>query len=179
MRRAQIQQVFIYIMTIIVIGFILLIGVRSYIKIQKTSCDAEKITFIRELNKVLTENTVWGRESTEKVRRPCEYEVVCFADARSILNFKTISTITPTTFNYPTSAMIKNIISNSVQYGVNQTIFLANRKSVEPIGFNEMVVLQDPATPGIPEFALCVQSSSGYFNFKLSGKGNAVLVESP
>jgi len=180
--RAQIQQIFIYIMTIVVIGFILLLGVKYFYKIRETSCDAQKIRFAQDLTNLLDENSVGGRSSKEQIRRPCDFEVICFVDTNSIINKNPLTDFSDQgsfdLSSYQQYDSAKTIIANSVSEGIENNVFLIKPNRVEPITFHDMLILEDPSDPAyvIPDFSLCIPARSGYFNFTLIGKGKYVLV---
>lgn len=181
--KGQVKQVFIYGMMILMIGFVILIAVRSFSRIDDTRCDAEKIGFQRDMNKYLEENSVWGRENTIEINPPCDYEVVCFVDARSITDYGAGETaVTLTTFEdglgfdmtqYPKYDY--EVIKDSVQNQVEMNIFLVKPGEVEPYMYDEKIRLESNDDP--LEEALCMPSKAGRIKFRIAGQGRTVLIK--
>jgi hypothetical protein len=78
MKKAQIQQVFIYLMAIIVIGTILFIGLRAMMDLGDKACEAQEVTFKQDLERAITKYTGLGSLGHESIKVPCEYEELCF-----------------------------------------------------------------------------------------------------
>jgi hypothetical protein len=204
-KRGMMQQVFIYILAVLVIGFILIIGLNSFGKIDKTRCLAEKTTFQRDLMKTIDDNVVWGREQEVSLTKPCDYEVLCFVDARSIkyanifgTTFEKMTDL-KTTSPYTLGDQEHNIIKNSVLQKIEKNIFLIKKNTVEPIDYaGQLYVINDAVGTGyctppdatcptqpqeidgmstkIPQYAFCIPSRAGKFTFTLQGQGRSVVV---
>ncbi|MHA2022464.1 MAG: hypothetical protein ACTSWQ_02260 [Candidatus Thorarchaeota archaeon] len=196
--KGQIKQVFIWGMMIILIGFVMIIALQSFGRIDETRCSAEKIQFQSELNRELEENYVWGREKVVTLRKPCGYEAMCFVDNRNINNDGTTGD-TLTEFDdmfangFDLSVFPKynqDIIKDSVIDQIEMNIFLLKKDIVEPYAYNEKIVL--PVTPAEcnpdggslhcptanarPEYAFCIPSKGGNFKFKLEGQGRTIMI---
>jgi hypothetical protein len=198
--RGNMQQVFIYILAILVIGFIMLVGVKSFAKIKDGTCKAERVTFQRDLTKVLETNDVWGREEIVGIQKPCDYEAVCFADAKTIKwNQKNpgaarvlVTTYTnhkapPLLYNLPAGGLV---IKDSVDSGIEKNIFIIRKGIVEPIDYDEKIELPttdsawfdpkpyepDVVNVPIPKYVLCIPALAGKFSFTLQGQGKSVKI---
>jgi hypothetical protein len=204
-RKANIQQVFIYILAALVIGFIMLIGIKSFINIDKGKCQAESITFRRELATALDRNDVWGREEKVAITKPCDYDAICFVDARTIKQasapggpgeyaaLEMGNRLTSGALHYTLDGDQKSTIQMSVNAGIEKNIFIIKKKLVEPIDYDEKIVLDDTCDAGtescpifrdtidsievnIPKYVFCVPAHAGKFSFTLSGQGKTVMV---
>jgi len=76
--KGQIQQVFIYIMMIIAVGFIFLIGYKAIGGIMDKSCDASKTDFKSQLGSYLSTYKDYGSIDNKRMTTPCSYSMVCF-----------------------------------------------------------------------------------------------------
>lgn len=207
MRKGTIQQAFIYILAILVIGFIVIIGARSFASIQERTCQAERITFQRELAAALDRNVVWGREERVALSKPCDYEALCLVDARSISYGLTltaynnmVNTGKPTAYRLdtPPSTLKEGIIKNSVEEKIEKNIFLIKKDVVEPIDYDEKIIITTSLTgpdycdsticqiqhetnpitqvsEDIPLYAFCIPARAGKFSFTLQGQGKSVM----
>ncbi|MBU1974819.1 MAG: hypothetical protein KKG59_00270 [Nanoarchaeota archaeon] len=190
MKKGQIKQVFVYGMTIVLIGFVLLIGVSSLVRVDDSKCQAEKITFFRQLNTMLKANVVFGREQQADIVKPCTYQAVCFVDARRVEAVQGTTDLAEFT-NLKTGAPAytladpdkENIIITSVKNNVEMNVFLITEKIVEPVGFNEKIQLKPDSryTLGVggdnfPNYAFCIPARAGKFEFSLEGTGRSVLI---
>jgi hypothetical protein len=204
--KGQVKQVFVYIMTLIIIGFIILIALRSFGRLDETRCNAELVLFQRELGEALANNLVWGREETVSLTKPCDYEVLCVVDARLIEANRAATTPTElgrftnlgvgASLVTQTDLEVTNILKDSVESGIEKNLFLIKRKDVIPFGYDAHIHLElagnlgnticpDAAVdcPGtsigtetIPSYAFCIPSRAGQFSFTLLGAGRRVMV---
>jgi hypothetical protein len=144
--KGQVKQVFVYIMTILIVGLVILIALRSFSRLDETRCAAERVLFDRELGDALQRNLAWGREEAVALTKPCEREMVCFIDSRAIEKNKDVSGTIPllllTNLGNGASKVtvtdpdIQHVIRDSVNSGIEKNIFLVKPKEVMPAGFD-------------------------------------------
>ncbi|MBU0665813.1 MAG: hypothetical protein ABIC91_01350 [Nanoarchaeota archaeon] len=152
MKKAQIQQTFIYILTIILVGIILLIGYKSIGSIMSKGCDVEKTTFKSDIKALVERYNSYGSLNREEMNAPCDYSKVCFVDANEV----GVGTFTTT----------NKIIKDSVNAGIEQNIFLIKEGSpsiTEPIGFSEAIKVDSKI--------ICINETNNKFKIQFEGTG--------
>lgn len=78
MKKAQLQQTFTYIMAILIIGAVLLLGLRSILGIMNQACDVNEVAFKQEIERALNKYTRIGSLGYETIKVPCDYDKLCF-----------------------------------------------------------------------------------------------------
>lgn len=151
--KGQIQQVFIYILAIIIVGLILLIGYKAINGMIQKSCDVQKTNFQTDIRVMIDRYNDYGSTHVKEINTPCGYFQVCFVDSEKIGEPITTS---------------NTIIKNSVHDNVSQNIFMMKADITEPIGYDEKIQVEG----GI----ICINSSSGKFNIKFTGLGKKVRI---
>jgi hypothetical protein len=150
-KKAQTQQVFIYMMVIVVIGGLLLIGFRSINNIIDKGCEVEYTNFKSQLLQELQRNTRFGMVNEINIRSPCNYEQICFGGTNN-----------------------DNAVIRASMTAGAENIFLKQGNYYEPLLKYEPLNSQTGRE-------LCINVSGGRFNFILSGvaqgKLNASSVE--
>lgn len=160
--KAQINQVFIFIIALFVIGAIALIGVRSISGIMEDKCTADFVIFRDSLTEIISSNNDYGSVNYEKLSTPCKYHTVCLIDATTIQNGASF-----TGDDFPGSFIIKQ----SVTDGVKANVFLIGEDNeVREVGFIRQIQLKDPTN------ATCIRVKGGAYNLLLEGKGRMTLV---
>lgn len=149
MKRSQLNQTFIYIMAILVVGTILLIGYRSISSIFDQGCDVERSRFLADLEDSLRRNTNFGFAQSLQVRAPCDYEEICFVDAEA----------------NDLSDSPHIILQQEVSDGTGYTVFLIRQGIVEPVMQNSNIKVDND------EGFVCIESLTGRFSFNLEGVG--------
>ena len=150
MKKAQTQQVFIYMMVIIVVGAVLLIGYRSIDNVLERGCDVEMSTFRSNLEDDLNRNTRFGNVANNEYRAPCSVDEVCFVD----------SDADELDSDY-------EFIQEEVSAGTEQDVFLL-----------ESEILQESLSIGNIEVddIVCVENRGGNIDVRMEGTGNSVKV---
>ena len=148
--KGQVQQVFIYMMIIIVVGGIMLMGYRSIDNILGTSCSVEISNFKSSLTSDLDRNTRHGNVQNVEYRVPCSYDTVCFATHES-----------------GDHGIKSEIMNAELDAGTGQNIF-----------FFEGDVLRDTASYDnlASELHECFEETGGRFRFTLQGVAGRVNV---
>lgn len=157
MKRGQTQQVFIYLMVIIVVGAVLLIGYRSVDNILDRSCDVDISSFRSSLSSDLSQNTRTGRVASNDYRVPCAYTTLCFIGQGANEDGD----------DYP--AALKADIS--AETGNN--VFLLEGELVRE-SFSMETLTIDETDSGV----LCVEAENNRFNARFEGSAGTVKVSS-
>ena len=152
--KAQISQVFIYLMTIIVAAFILFYGYRAISVFTEKS---EQVSFIQFKNDM--ENTVtalsldFGSVKVKEFTVPGNIKTLCLVG------------------NYPSVLKLNNtkypIIENSVNSGVRKNVFLIG------IGIDESFYIENVESAENP---LCTDVVSGKIKLRMEGKGDHTFI---
>lgn len=78
MRGQLAAQVFVYILGIIVVGAILLVGIRSLGVLNDNKCEAQETQFATELASSIEKNKKYGVSQEEQFTLPCDAQEICF-----------------------------------------------------------------------------------------------------
>lgn len=158
-RKGQLQQVFIYVMAIIVIGFIVLFGFRMINGLFGKQCDAEMATFSSELERYFSSATRNGATKHVYINKPCDFDTLCFVDADYVSDSNSLD-VSGT--DYP-------ILEANTKDNFDYNIYLIKRGSPpteEPFAYESKLQLN---TGG--DGYLCIESQQGAFDFWLLGLG--------
>jgi hypothetical protein len=158
--KAQIQQVFVYIITIVVVGLILLVGYKSIGTLLDKGCDVEMNTFKSTLETAIEKYTSYGSFHRESLNVPCSFRSVCLIDSRELTD------PTPPPFSYPDNT----IIQESIRDGIQQNIFLVKKEVTEPIGYKEEIYVEDEI--------ICIDNTNGKFHIAFEGMGRTTKISS-
>lgn len=163
--KAQINQVFMILFALIIIGVIALFGAKSLSGIFADKCLADSISFQNKFADTIQNNNDWGSVHEYTFGTPCDYTTLCLVDARSINNGAfTISSDIP--FYY--------LINNSVHDGVLKNIFLIKNGQLQPTAYvSELHLTEDKTIPLKP---LCVRAHVGRYTFIMKGLGSTTYV---
>jgi len=172
MRTGQIQgQVFIYILTIIVVGLLLLFGYRFFQGLLSQGCDVQEIQFKTDIENQLRQNIGYQSVTPIALDAPCGFSTVCFADSNSILTLA--GSKIPSAFDFTNSPTQLAFVQDSLQSNVKRNVFLLkpdgslNTRSI----FSENVIAND----SVRNYT-CMDAKNNKFNILLTGTGRAVNV---
>lgn len=159
-RKGQMQQVFIYLMTMIIVGLIILIGYKAIGGLINKGCDVEVNTFQKTLESYIVKHSSYGSMHKETLNVPCSYRQICFVDTDDIINS-----------NYKDNSD-NLIIESSVKSGIEQNIFLVSDKVTVPFGFMEKIIV------GTEDIAYCINNTNGKFYMRFEGLGRRTNISS-
>lgn len=163
--KGQVNQVFIYLVAILIIGVIALVGARSIGSLLDDKCTVDLVRFEDRIVQSIDVNNDFGAINVEDYSTPCNYNRICLVDA-SILGEEVIL---PANLG----STQRTLIQDSVMDSVNTNIFLLSDDEIQPSGFSAFLALEDPSV------ALCSDAVAGKFSFKLTGQGRSTLVQEP
>lgn len=155
------NQVFTYLIIILVVGLIAIFGYKGISSILKTNCEHQRISFEKSLLGFIDEHSDYGSVHEEVIRAPCDAEEVCFIDAKHF-NGIPLSLIG--------DAVIDSAISDWREKTAN--IFV-KAEFTEAIGYSDKVKLNDI------ESYKCFKVSGGSFKFLFTGLGRQTRIELP
>lgn len=156
MKKAQMQQMFIYIMVILVIGALILLAVQIIPKLFRQACGVEKTNFIKSLESDLNNNKNYGYKQNKVINTPCDYEEICFVNSSS------------TTLPSGTDSIIKSEVASGTGYDV----FLKNNQGTEPI-----LRMDNLAVKGGPVICIPTQGGKFYIDMHSIGYGKVEVAQ--
>jgi len=168
-RRAQVSQVFTYLITILVIGVIVVVGYKGIAWIMKTNCEHGRLSFEKSLLEFIDEYSDLGVHQ-ESLSVPCNVREVCFADSRFCS--EDITERPPPIATYETKGADRVIISTVEDCTASTANIFIKGENTEPIGFAGKLVLNEQDFP-----FKCFPAKSGKFKFLFRGLGRKTQVE--
>ena len=160
MKKAEIHQVFIYLMVIIVVGTLMLVGYKAIQSLFPKVCDVQEADFKTQLRNSLQRNSYSGASETKAFRVPCGYEKICFLNSELPGDFD---------YNDITFSQIKL----EAEQKTGRQIFMVKGSIVVDINFvvDGLEVDND---------FFCIDSRGSNFNLKMDGISRGkVLVSDP
>ena len=158
MKKGQVQQVFIYLMVIIVVGTLLLVGYKVINGLMDRGCDVETHDFILTIKSELDANSEYGSSDKVYLKTPCDYDEICFLNASSVnaAGNPDLNSIDNRILlaEYP-------VIEEEYSAGTGMNVFLVNQGFVEPILNVKGLDVEGSFT--------CIQSRGGHFEIKMEG----------
>jgi len=152
MKKAQTQQVFIYIMVILVVGAILLLGYKSINDIMNKSCAVDEATFKNDFNQLLERNSGYGDIYRTPLGVPCDVDAICFVN-------KTVTN--------PETTITNPLILQSYQAGAKDNVFVVKGTTIKPLLTKDNLEVKD-------QF-FCVNNTAGKFSIVLEGIGKGIV----
>ena len=164
-KQAQMNQVFIYLMVIIVVGAIALLGTKFIGNIFEDKCTVDLITFKDKLSETIALNNDYGSINEESLTLPCSYTTLVLIDTQVLEDYGIrqtfLSNLNEDFF----------VINQSVKGQVQTNAFLLDDKgeTIEA-GYIEQLELETPQKP------LIITSRNARFWLHLEGQGRTTLV---
>lgn len=177
MRRAELNQVFIYILTILVIGLLLLMGVKYIFLLLERKCETERVLFAKDFEALLDRYTPYQTYVPEQVRLPCGTTALCLVDSRMLPDDCATQDRQERESQFRDAHV--PLIASSVWSCVRQNAFLGTAlrdgattryTDLIPIGFYPLLRLAHP------EGELCLSVRRGAASLAFEGLGDATLV---
>lgn len=155
--RAQMQQVFLFLMAAIVIVATIFLGMRLFGSVSGTACDASDADFRTSLRTELDQSATYGSRRTISIDAPCDTERVCFVDATLIAGSASLGF---TSDDATMTAIVRN--------GVQTNIFLRKEQGMMEAGYDERIVVAGGYACAAPE--------NGQVSFRTEGLGRFVRI---
>ena len=157
-KKGQTHQVFTYIMVIIVVGAVLILGIRSIGNILGKACEVDEVTFKRDIENILSKYTRSGNTGYETIRVPCNYEEICFLDS-DIDNCDGIQ---------------NKIINQECEAGTGNNVFISKGGFTEPLFSIENINIDYKNKKFV-----CIEPTGKHYYIKLEGIGRGKTKISP
>jgi hypothetical protein len=156
-KKAQINQAFIYLAAILVIGAIIILGVKGWNAIFKTNCEDKKVDFQKQLMTSIDEYSDYGAVQEKTIFTSCGAKEVCFVDYGK----------------HEEIGANPDIINNTVilsNIGDGTANIFVKGEFTESIGLSNKVSV---AGDGV----LCIKVRDGKIKILFSGTGKTVNIE--
>ena len=184
MRRAEINQVFIYILTIMVVGLLLLMGVKYIFLLLDRKCETERVLFTKEFGTYMERYRPYETYAPVTLPLPCAKTALCLVDSRVLPDDCLSRDLQSRIAEFQGSGV--PFIKQSVLDCTKKNVFLGTAKRVssggadtvrytdlEPLGFEPLLQLEDSAKE------YCVASSRGAVRLAFTGLGAATQAGPP
>ena len=180
-KKAQVQDMLMYILGIVIIGMLLFFGVKYIMKLMETTEDIDLLSLKTSLETTAKKySTKYGSWTIEEIPVPKKVQYVCFFDLSK----------------EGASKADKSIVCGGNDGGGSQLISADKKKMVDPIicdawqtGKNQNVM----TIPFVPDYPLlvekmkvddsagliCFKAIAGEIKVKFIGLGNGVKVSNP
>lgn len=166
MTRAQINNLFTMLMTILLIGVIALLAARFANNLSQDKCASELLIQQTTIADVIASNTAYGSQVQRRFGSACKQVQLCFVDARAIRP--------EYQFSIGRDEPVYQLIQQSVDAGVAANIFsIHQNQELEVLGFVPELELETVQSP------LCITNYAGFFEVQLQGKARTTLVREP
>ena len=150
------SQIFVYVVSIVVVGLVLLFGTRAIMSMQSDMCQVNYIQFKTELHNTIDDVlSDYGSVKQIELKMPCSYKKLCFAD----LNAPTV----------PQSVQQDQPLIADAWSDKTANVFLLETSIKE--SFKEGKLQVDA-----PDGYLCLEREGGMVRMRLEGLGRNVKV---
>ena len=163
--KAQISQVFVYIISAIVIVAVLGFGVKSIFKLNHDVNDVKCLQFKKDFEKKIYEDKAYGTVDITRLKVGCGFKEVCFATDRNS-DSNSLDNNNPSSINYLSS--YDPIIGNSWDDKAKQNLFFKNTITEEFYYVPDLLV---------EDGVQCFSVDHSGIPLKLRGLGDATLLE--
>jgi hypothetical protein len=165
MKKAQVQQVFIYLMVLLVVGGILLIGIKIFGSITEQGCDVEMAAFQADLRELIEDSDDYGDITSDEIGSPCGYDRLCIIDSEFVTH--------PSSAEHSKIQEIhtqNNLIKTEIEVGTLNNVFLIKGNDIIPLyALDNVIVSEEDGR------VICFNVSSGKFYLRLEGKGRGTV----
>ena len=160
MKQAQIYgQIFIYILTLVLVSFILVYGYNAVQNFKKRAEQVSCLTFRNDLqNAVETMSSEFGSVKRKELQLCNGYHSVCFVESKG----------TSVNLNDIDDPIIKDSISSNS----GKNVFLVDKIAKESFNAGKISVKVPPNNKDI----LCIDAKNNQISLRLEGQGNYVLL---
>ena len=166
-KKAQINQVFTFLIVILIVGAIAIMGYSAFRWIIKTQCEQQRISFERSLLIFIDEYSDKGSIHEEVLKAPCDVYEVCFIDSKYYEGG-----IVPSIVQLDNDGIMKVAVDEEPHHNI-----FVRTEFTEPIGFSRKVALKPEGSPPTTPYFKCFKVKSGKFRFLFTGLGRKTQIE--
>ena len=153
MKKAQVNQIFIFILILIVISFTIVFGYRAIKNLTKQSDETLIIMFENGLKKDIKSNMAYGFENLIETELSLKYERICF------VNLSYDENLVPDEYV---------LIKSSVRSGVKDNVFIGNNLE------RTFEIEHLEVTDGF----FCIDNTAGFIKLHVKGLGDRAIITS-
>jgi hypothetical protein len=172
-KGSEINQVFNYIIALIVIGLIFMYGIKAVVYLLHVFPQVSELMLEKDVTRVIKQySTEYGSETQPQVVGPTRVRYLCFTD------YYSSSTSLVSCNSYEVNKLIQDSYSTSFDKRERKNVFMLDSKGLYSRGpFFAGNISLAPTSPkeGSCNY-LCIAVENGYFHFKVTGLGDHVRV---
>lgn len=129
MKKAQMQQIFVYILGVVIMGMLVLFAYKGIGSIMKTSSQADLEKFKTDFRNTIDEMSAYGRGRVETIKTPANFGKLCLIDKTNQQGTLDI-----------------DLVTQSVAAGSDNTVYLVSvdGTTVEAFKTDPMQVFPEP-----------------------------------
>jgi len=158
--KAQAQQIFTWIVAIVLMSLLVLFGYRSITNLRVRGEQVKFLEFKNDLTSTIESTTDYGSERRVSLSAPGAYNEVCFVDFEGGIDLSLMN-------NYP---IIRDSVASQLGKPAIENVFLVKDIAEQSFKIENMRV-------EAPKF-LCVEVKAGKINFRVAGLGKYAEVRS-
>ena len=167
MKKAQLQQVFTFIIVAIVIATTLFFAIRMMGVIVGSSCEAQVTSLSERLQELSVSYSSRGTVQEARLQAACGSQTICYFPYTQTNSQGPIAGV-------PTGIQAQLQSSAALGAGDNRApanVFLVEDNTIRELGLFERIITQDNAV-------VCTQQQGGRFSLLFEGDGRSVKVSS-
>jgi hypothetical protein len=167
MKRAQINNIFTILITLLVVTTIAVLSVRFINGLLDDRCTSDLLIFENTIQNAIQKGNNYGTVEEKRIPAGCGVQTLCLVDAGKIGD-------TAGNAFTPQANQENPLIVASAQEGVEANIFSYDEDGfLQEHGYVSQLALEQP------EEILCLQARAGVFTLKLQGQAVSTLVSLP
>jgi len=147
MKKGEVQQVFIYLMVIIVVGTLMLVAYQAINGFFDRQCELEFTDFKGKLRADLDRYSNAGSGQTRNYQGVCNYDEICFVD----------SSVTSAP-----SGLDNEVIKDEIEAETGRNIFLVSNKKTTDVGFAKDGL-------SVEDDFVCIPLKGGKYTVRMEG----------
>ena len=167
MKRAQINNIFTILITLLVITTIAVLSVRFINGLLDDRCASDTLIFENTVQNAIKKGNNYGTVEEKRIPAGCNVRNLCFVDASKIGDTANNAFTGDTGVQNP-------LIVSSAKEGVEVNIF-----SYDDDGFLQDHGYVSQLALAVPTEVLCIEPRAGFFTIKLQGQAVSTLVSEP
>jgi hypothetical protein len=156
MRKGEVSQIFVYIMTGIIIVSVLGFGAKMLLGLKNTAEQINCINFKQDLKERINKDMSYGVIDNKPMRVGCDVKSICFVD---------LGQSVPPWPAKPLDPLIEDSWSSKTK----QNVFLLN-DITEDFHYVEGITVSSP------DYIVCKNVTNGYIKIRIEGLGDSVII---
>jgi hypothetical protein len=170
MKKAQVNQVFTFIIMILLIGLVVFVGFKGISSIFSKNCQNQDIEFEKSFEKYLSSYSDKGLLRKESLTAPCETSHVCVLDF-SCTDTELSAAISNSNYDFITSNEKSTVLDEEIVDKANN-IFV-KKEHLVPTGYSDELRINDPLEQAC--FA-CFEVKNTRLEITFEGQGRTTAI---